>query len=95
MCARICKRLYYNYVVAPMEADMQAGRGEEDAEDAVVVCRDSDLIAYGNKLVVLVDNWAREEYRVVDLSIPATDEMKRTHPLYWYYHKYGGIIFRW
>jgi hypothetical protein len=64
ICAKICKRHFVKYVVAPYEADMQVGRQKEGT---VAVCRDSDEIAYGNKLVVIIDNYQKEEYRVIDL----------------------------
>ena len=87
---RVCKRHFVRYIVAPEEADMQVGRTR-----GVPVCRDADLIAYGHSTVVFVDNWSREEYRVVNMEVPATDEMRESLPLYRYYQKYGPYVIHW
>ena len=79
ICVVICKRHFVKYVVAPSEADMQVGRWQDGA---VPVCRDSDEIAYGNRYVVFIDNWHREQFRVVDLNIPATVEMETKLPCF-------------
>ena len=42
------------FVVAPEEADMQVGRQNWCA---VVLCRDSDLIAYGHMLIFIIDSY--------------------------------------
>ena len=92
ICVVICKRHFVKYVVAPAEADMQVGRWQDGA---VPVCRDSDEIAYGNRYVVFIDNWHREQFRVVDLNVPATAEMETKLPLFWYYRRYGFRIIHW
>ena len=53
MCIRVCLRYYFKYVVAPFEADVQVGR---QSESTIAVARDSDLIAYGNEQVLIVDS---------------------------------------
>ena len=86
MCIRVCKNRCMNFVVAPAEADMQVGRL---SENAVVLCRDSDEIAYGNKLVVLIDHYAKEEYRVIDMELSLTEDVEEKYPLYYYYRFFG------
>ncbi|KAL7525604.1 hypothetical protein ACHAWF_004185 [Thalassiosira exigua] len=63
---------------------MQVGRRREGT---VVLSRNGDLIAYGHKQVVIVDSYAAEEYRVIDMERPVEEEMKETLPLYFYYHR--------
>jgi hypothetical protein len=92
LCAHACKRYFHKFVVAPAEADMQACRRDPSA---VAVCRDSDLIAYGLPFVVIVDDYAKEEFRVIDMTIPLSLEIKEKYPLYWYYKKYGIRVIHW
>ena len=51
----------------------------------ILVCRGLENITYGNPLVVFVDSWLREEFRVVDLCVPVTDEMEMSLPIYFYF----------
>jgi hypothetical protein len=93
MCVQVCKTRCMDYVVAPAEADMQVGRRRDDT---IVLCRDSDEIAYGNKFVIIVDSYTKEEYRVIDLHCPLTDEVKEKYPLYTYYRVFGlRVIHYW
>ena len=73
MCVQVCKTRCIDYVVAPAEADIQVGRRPDET---IVLCRDSDEIAYGNKFVVIIDSYTKEEYRLIDLLHPLTDEIK-------------------
>ena len=73
ICANVCRRNFIPFVVTPLEADMQVGRTREGS---VAVCRDSDLVAYGNRLTVIVDCWPKEEFRVIDLDAPITEETR-------------------
>ena len=92
MCAKVCKQRYLNYIVSPSEADMQAGRRDKLA---IPVCRDSDLIAYDNKIVVIVDSYIKETFRIINMNVPITDDIRRDYPLYVYYKRYGIKIIRW
>ena len=92
MCAKVCQRCFIPYIVSPVEADMQVGRRRENA---VAVCRDSDLVAYGRPKVVIVDSWSREEYRYIDMETPVTEEIEAKYPLYVYIRQYGLRIVHW
>ncbi|KAL7554211.1 hypothetical protein ACHAWF_017633 [Thalassiosira exigua] len=92
ICIRICQGLFVPFIVAPFEADMQVARIRPDA---IAVCRDSDELGYGNKKVVFVDTWPREEFRVVDLSVPITEAMEEELPVYWYYRQFGIRVIHW
>ena len=59
------------------------------------MCRDSDEVAYGNRLVVVVDSWPKEEYRVIDLDTPLSDSTRARLPLYFYFHRYGWKVIHW
>ena len=61
MCVCICQRHFVNFIVSPAEADMQVGRRRrDDTEDVpILVCCDSDEVAYGNPYVIIVDCWPR------------------------------------
>ena len=75
---------------------MQAGRGFHDSSCTVVILTgDLDLIAYGNKIVVVVKSWFKETYRYFDMRLPVTEEAKQKHPLYNYYHSYGVEVIHW
>jgi len=91
MCVNICRVRSVKYVVSPAEADMQVGR----LCGGIPVCNDSDELAYGNRLVVIVDNWGREEYRLVDLDASVTEETKSSLPLFYYFRRYGMHIIHW
>ena len=71
---------------------MQVGRS---SDGGIPVCRDSDLIAFGNLMVAIVDLWPREQYRLIDMRTPVTEEMKVKLPLYYYFHKYGWCVIHW
>ena len=86
MCAKVCKQRYLNYIVSPSEADMQAGRRDKLA---IPVCRDSDLIAYDNKIVVIVDSYIKETFRIINMNVTITDDIRRDYPLYVYYNRYS------
>ncbi|KAL7537783.1 hypothetical protein ACHAXR_008074 [Thalassiosira sp. AJA248-18] len=92
MCVMVCKQYFFDYVVAPSEADMQVGRRNKSS---LSVCRDSDLIAYGNKRTVIVDSYAHEKFRFIDMNTPLTDEVTANCPLYAYYCKCGLRIIHW
>ena len=53
MCVVVCQRHFFRFIVSPAEADMQVGKIQPEA---VVVCRDSDKIAYGNRIADIVDS---------------------------------------
>ena len=96
MCAHVCRRHFFEYVVSPLEADVQIGRRFHDPSSTVVVFTgDSDLITYGHKIVIVVESWFRETYRYFDLRVPVTEETRLQYPLYDYYHKYGVKVFYW
>ena len=93
LCAHAFKRYFHNFVVSPAEADMQVCRRDPTA---IAVTRDSDLVAYGLKTIVIVDNYSREEFRLIDMDCAVTDDTKEQYPLFWYYKKYGlQIIHFW
>ena len=91
MCVQICRARCVEYVVSPAEADMQVGRHDR----GVPVCCDSDEVGYGNKLVVIVDDWGRGKYRVIDLDTAVTERMRNSLPLFYYYHRYGLVVIHW
>ena len=86
MCVKVCQQEYFPNVLGPEEADMQVGR---QRKSAVVICRDTDEIALGNAIAVFIDNWFKERYRVVDMTVPVTDAIAESHPLHAYYCRYG------
>eukprot|EP00984_Skeletonema_dohrnii_P032075 scaffold25492_cov80-Skeletonema_dohrnii-CCMP3373.AAC.2 len=92
MCAKVCRTMFIDFVVAPEEADMQVGRRSNST--TAMGC-DSDLIAFGNKIVVMIDNYHQEKYRIIDMTKPITEYTKDELPLYYYYHKYGIKIIHW
>ena len=61
----------------------------------IPVYRDFNEIAYGNRLVIFVDNWAREEYRIMNLDVPVTNAMKTAPPIFYYCCRYGMRIIHW
>ena len=79
MCVLVCKRHFIRFIVSLVEADMKVGKIQTEA---VVVCRDSDEIAYGNRTVAIVDSWPREEYRVIDITTPVNDQTRARLPLF-------------
>lgn len=92
MCIQVCKSRCIPYIVAPAEADMQVGRRHNNS---IVLRRDSDEVAYGNEFVVIVDSYAKEEYRIIDLSTHLTDEVMERYPLYYFYRKFGFVVFHY
>ena len=82
MCVLVCKRHFVGFIVSPAEADMQVGKMQPDA---VVVCRDSDEVAYGNRTVVIVDSWPKEKYRVIEMDTPVNDRTRARLPLFFYF----------
>ena len=92
MCVVVCQRHFFRFIVSPAEADMQVGRTRPEA---VVVCRDSDEIAYGNRIVVIVDSWPKEEYRVIDMDAPVDERTRARLPLFFYFNMYGLKIIHW
>ena len=92
MCVQVCKRFFIPFIVSPLEADMQAGQRNKSA---IPVCRDSDLLAYGNKKVIIMDSYFKQEARVFDMTVPVTEEIEEQYPLYAYLHKYGIVIIHW
>lgn len=91
MCVNVCRRYYINYVVAPCEADVQVGR----RHSAIAVTRDSDLIAYGNEQVLIVDSYKGQKWRFIDMTIPLSDDLKEKFPLFAYYKRWGLRIIHW
>jgi hypothetical protein len=57
--------------------------------------RDGDLIAFGNTVVVMIDSYHGEEYRIIDMTTPITEHTKEEMPLYYYYSKHGIKIIHW
>ena len=53
-CIEVCKVMCVPYMVAAGEADVQVGK---QRDGAIAATRDSDLLAYGNKRVILIDNY--------------------------------------
>ena len=50
MCKEVCRGSFIDYIIAPNEADSQVGRCfNEYTNSALVLCRDTDELAYGNK----------------------------------------------
>jgi len=92
MCAKVCRTMFIDFVVAPEEADMQVGR--RDKSTIAMGC-DGDLIAFGNKIVVMMDNYHQEKYRIIDMTKPITEYTKDELPLYYYYCKYGIRVIHW
>mmetsp|Transcript_9285 Transcript_9285/g.13933 ORF Transcript_9285/g.13933 Transcript_9285/m.13933 type:complete len:185 (+) Transcript_9285:1-555(+) len=92
MCAEVCEKYFFDYIIAPEEADMQVGRRNKTA---IAICRDSDLIAYGHQVVVIVDSYIKEQFRVIDMNTPITPQTKDDLPLYYYYKKYGIKVIHW
>ena len=92
LCTKVCSRMFIPFVVARSEADMQAGRNHYRS---VPVCRDSDLLAYNNHLVVIVDSYSKETYRVIDLCRELTEEVKGKYPLYAHYVRHGRKVIHW
>ena len=76
---------------------MQIGRHQGDgaACGGIPVCCGSDEVAYGNKVVVIVDDFAREKYRVINLDLAVFEKMKNSLPLFYYYHWYWLFIIHW
>ena len=70
---------------------MQVGRSGR----GIPVCCDSDEVGYGNKLVVIVDDWGRGKYRVIDLDTVVTERMRNSLLLFYYYHRYGLVVIHW
>ena len=96
MCKEVCRGSFIDYIIAPNEADSQVGRCfNEYTSSALVLCRDTDELAYGNKDVVFIDSFYTEDWRRVNMNTPVTDQIKKDYPLYAYYHKYGIKIIHW
>ena len=76
---------------------MQFGRhrGNGAACDGIPVCCDLNEVAYGNKVVVIVDAWEQEKYRVINLDSAVLEKMKNSLLLFYYYHRYGLFIIHW
>ena len=92
MCVVVCKRHFGRSIVSPTKVDMQVGKIEPEA---VAVCRDLDQTAYGNRTVVIVDSWIKEEYRVIDMDTPINDRTRARFPLFIYFCRYGLNIIHW
>ena len=71
---------------------MQVGKMQPNV---VVVCRDSDEIAYGHRTVVIVDSCPKEEYRVIEMDTPANDQTRACLPLLFNFRRYGLKILLW
>lgn len=70
MAAKICKGMDIPYIVAASEADSQCRYVEIYGNSpSLIVTGDSDLVAYGNKVVVVVvvKSWRHEKFRVIDM----------------------------
>jgi hypothetical protein len=79
VCVVVCKRHFIRFIVSPAKANMQVGRTRLEA---VVVCRDSDEIAYGNCIVVIVGSWPKEEYWVIGMDTPVNERTRARLPLF-------------
>jgi len=97
MCKEVCRGCCIDNIIAPYEADSQVGRrnNSEFTNSALVLCRDTDLLAYGNTNVVFIDSYFGENWRHVNMNTPVTNQIKKDFPLYAYYHKYGIKIIHW
>ncbi|KAL7453440.1 hypothetical protein ACHAWC_006850 [Mediolabrus comicus] len=85
MCAKVCREMLLDYVVAPEEADMQVGRRNNNI---IAMGCDSDLIGYGHRFVVVIDSYHGEKFRIIDLTVPVDEYTKDELPLYYYYNKF-------
>ena len=71
---------------------MQVGRRNSCT---IVLCRDSDLVAYSHKLVFIIDSYGEELWRMIDMRIDVSSEIAENFPLYAYYCKYGIRVIHW
>lgn len=71
---------------------MQVGRRHSNI---IAMGRDSDLIGYGHRLVVMIDSYHAEKFRIIDLTAPVDECTKDELPLYYYYNKYGCRVIHW
>ena len=98
MCVQVCKDSFVEFIVAPVEADMQVGcrYAEDCAPDflAVHMGRDADLFGYGARVVVIVDSCHKEDIRIFDIRLELIEELAASYPLYKYYVRYGPKVFR-
>lgn len=65
---------------------MQVGRNHINlaAGSGILVCYDSDKVAYVNKLLVIVHDSAREKYRVINLDTVVSEKMNDNLTLFFY-----------
>ena len=62
-------------------------------QEAIPVYHYSDKVTYGNRLVVIVDSWLREEYHIIDLDSPVTEQTRNSLPLSYYFQRYDWKVF--
>jgi hypothetical protein len=91
MCIEVCRKQFYPFVVAPEEADSQVCK----RSSAIAVGRDSDLLAYDNACVIIVDSYFTGDARVFNMNVPADEETCIKYPLYKYYRQHGVKVLRW
>ena len=61
----------------------------------IVVTRDSDLIAYGNTEVLIVDSFKGQKWRFIDMSVTLDENLKEQYPLFYYYKRFSVKIIHW
>ena len=73
---------------------MQVGKIQPEA---VVVCRDSDEVAYGNRTDVIVDSWPKKEYRIIDMDTSVNRDRTRARlPLFFIFAATHGLkVINW
>ena len=93
-CIHVCKRMNIPYIVAASEADVQVCKHLD--YNGVAITRDSDILAYGNLRVLLIDSYGKEEYRFIDMRTPLTEDVIEKYPLYYHYTRHGPrVLYFW
>jgi 5'-3' exonuclease len=109
LACKICRDCFVDYMVAPEEADPQCryarfARVDGDpTEPTLVVTGDSDLIAYGNKVVMIVGSWAKEEFRIFNFDRDSLSRFVMNNEITDPYQKittmaylhFGTAVFQW
>ena len=90
MCTKSCRRIVVDCVVAPNHKDSQEGQhSDQSTASALVLCRDTDELSHGNKNLVLIDSYFKENWNHVSMSILMKDQITKYFPLYAQFFKYG------
>ena len=83
MCTKVCRVIFFDYVIEPSEADSQIDRRHnQSASSSLVLCRDSDELTCDNKNEVPIDIYLKETWRHVNMIIPMTDQVKNEFPIH-------------